>query len=461
MARAHSLEGLMAWSRRAEWRERFHQTLDRHIGFACEKFAVAPDDLLELLGPMGGTIFGCAFEDFLTLEEEGRNVVDDYLKRRGWKEAPSNRAYIEGLRHSVMSLYEASDIVPGVSVMVRDLVRSGDPVRVSEKTATRSLRQWDRIAVRLIVTGAETVFSGGLLPFDTEPAAKVLASLRRVARRARSEARRMLRERGGAVDEPILRDETSESALLRQSAFVITNVWLDSTLQRILSPRLPELTNSEGDPLLFLTAYYPLNPSTTPAQLRERLASLPALRPEGENFWNWLAESNARPPRPRTSTSFVSTMEDGSLVLGTIELAGKKLTLGVNSDRRLERARALIEPVLAGLVGEPKILTETPSRLMASERKPPPEPTLPPDEERRILHATLERHYRETLDSPIPALGNRSPRDAARTPKGRAKVADWLKMLENHTAHQDPESPMGSYDLSWMWEELGLSDLRR
>ncbi len=327
-------------------------------------------------------------------------------------------------------------------------------------TTCPRLRQWDRIAARLIVTGAETVFSGGLLPFDTEPATTVLASLRRVARRTRSETRRMLHEKGGAIDETLLREETSESALLRRSAFMITNVWLDFTLQRILSPRLPRLTNSEGDPLLFLTAYYPLNPTTTPAQVRERLASLPALQPEGGNLWNWLAESNARPPRPRISTSFVSTMEDGSLLLGTIELAGKKLTLGVNSDRRLERARALIEPVLAGLVGEPKILTETPSRLMASKRKPLPRSLLPPDEERRIIRAAIERHYRETLDSPIPALGNLSPRDAACTPKGRAKVADWLKMLENHTARHDPASPIGSYDFAWMWEELGLSDLR-
>ncbi len=113
-------------------------------------------------------------------------------------------------------------------------------------------------------------------------------------------------------------------------------------------------------------------------------------------------------------------MEDGSLLLGTIELAGKKLTLGVNSDRRLERARALIEPVLAGLVGEPKILTETLSQFMASE------PLLPPDEERRITQAALERHYRETLDSPIPVLGNLSPV----TPRALRKVA--------------PRSPTGS-----------------
>jgi hypothetical protein len=40
-----------------------------------------------------------------------------------------------------MSLYEISDIVGGVSFLARDLVRGGDPVRVFERSATRSLSQ--------------------------------------------------------------------------------------------------------------------------------------------------------------------------------------------------------------------------------------------------------------------------------------------------------------------------------
>ena len=36
-------------------------------------------------------------------------------------------------------------------------------------------------------------------------------------------------------------------------------------------------------------------------------------------------------------------------------------------------------------------------------------------------------HYRKTLDEPIPALGDLSPRAAAQTAAGRRKVADWLK----------------------------------
>ncbi len=51
-------------------------------------------------------------EDMMARElEDGSNIVDDYLKRRGWKESVPNRRYMTALRSSVMSLYEVSDIV--------------------------------------------------------------------------------------------------------------------------------------------------------------------------------------------------------------------------------------------------------------------------------------------------------------------------------------------------------------
>src|SRR6516164_147635 len=68
------------------------------------------------------TVWACAFENFLTRDfEDGSNVVDDYLKRRGWKEGASTRAYMAALRTSVMSLYEVSDIVRDTSFRARDL----------------------------------------------------------------------------------------------------------------------------------------------------------------------------------------------------------------------------------------------------------------------------------------------------------------------------------------------------
>ena len=133
-------------------------------------------------------------------------------------------------------------------------------------------------------------------------------------------------------------------------------------------------------------------------------------------------------------------------------------------EARAARGRTLLEPVLTGLVRAPLIERQTVEQVMASPRDGSSAQDalrLPPDEERRIIHQSLTDHYRRTLDEPIPSLGNQSPRKAAKTAKGRGKAVAWLKMLENHSAHQGRDDPVGSYDFTWIWKELGLDDERR
>ena len=65
------------------------------------------------------------------------------------------------------------------------------------------------------------------------------------------------------------------------------------------------------------------------------------------------------------------------------------------------------------------------------------------------------------LDQPIPGLGNISPRKAAKSKTGRKKLVAWLKRLENQNAGHDTDDPMASYDTEWIWEELGVSNLRK
>ena len=78
-----------------------------------------------------------------------------------------------------------------------------------------------------------------------------------------------------------------------------------------------------------------------------------------------------------------------------------------------------------------------------------------------MIHQSLEDHYRHILDQPIPSLGGKSPRAAAKTPKGREKVVAWLKTLENHSAKRPTGDPIGEYDFGWMWDELSLGDHRK
>jgi hypothetical protein len=464
MASAHSLGGLMKWLRRAEWRDAFDRSIDRHLGRVCAKAGVARENLSDVIGEGAFTmLWGCIFEDFLTQDlDDGRNIIDDYLKRRGWNESVSNKAYMAALRTSVMSLYEVSDIVREQSFLARDLVRGGEPVRVSERAATRSLKPWDRIAARLVQVEQRMEMSGGVLPFDHETSEVVLESLGRATANARNETAGLVRKLGSAVTDSAVGQMLSDTNILRTSAFLFATVWLDDLLSRTLHPRMPEVCNSDGDALVFTSVHFPLMANID--AIRNALAAVPALRPENETFWNWLGLAKRVPKgRPAKSQTFITTLDDGSLVLGTLEIKDGTLTLSVNSESRAQEGRALLEPLLRGLVGKPLIERQTIESMMVSS--PKGGATIPsglsPEEERSVIQKMLTDHYRRTLDEPIPALGNMTPRKAVKTAKGRAKVVAWLKFLENRTTRTPASDPMASYDFSWLWRELGIADQRR
>jgi hypothetical protein len=114
-------------------------------------------------------------------------------------------------------------------------------------------------------------------------------------------------------------------------------------------------------------------------------------------------------------------------------------------------------------VGQPLVKMQSVEQFMASQScTTPPMPNISEEERRVIIHDTLDRHYRNLLDQPIPMLGNKSPRAAVRTAKGRVKVVERLKGLENHAADSDGRNgEIANYSFNWIWTELGVADLRR
>ncbi|MGB7098570.1 MAG: hypothetical protein WBD95_07355 [Xanthobacteraceae bacterium] len=456
----------MKFLSREEWREAFDEMLDRHLAPACAKADVSIDELLEVIGEHHTTVlWGCIFEDFLTRSlDDGRNIVDDYLKRRGWKESASNKAYITALRSSVMSLYEISDIVRDQSFLARDLVRGGEPVRVSERSGTRYLKPWDRMAARLVQVGPRTEMAGGALPFDFDTGEIVLKALRRAGKKARINAGKSARKIGQGIDSALLAEALTDTELLRASAFLFTNIWLDNLLLRTLNQTLPQMCNTDGDELVFTTVSYPLKPEASADAIQFALDAIPVFCPESETFWSWIGRKSCASKKQRAdSQTFITTLDDGSLVLGTAELKSRMLVLETNSQQRAERGRALLASALAGLVGEPLIESRTVVQLMVSQSSGNSEPLssgLSPDEEQAVLQASMDRHYMDLLDQPIPMLGNMTPRRVAKSARGRAKLVAWLKLLENGAARQEAVSPTTGCDLSWMWSELGVADLR-
>ena len=470
MARKHLLEGLMKWATREPWRDRFNAVLEDHVLPTCDEAGIEADEIVSTLGEnlFMSTVWACAFEDLLTREfDDGSNLVDDYLKRRGWKETASVRAYMAALRNSVVSLYEVSDVVPDTSFRARDLVRGGEPVLISERSATRTLKQWDRFAERIVQVGQRTQISGAVLPFEYQTSENLIEGFRSIGNLSGKEQKELAKTFGEDFDLAVIAN-LSETERLRAVSSTFTTCWLIDAIDRAEQPEMPDLRNADGDELLQCTVRYPLADGTADDDVRAALDSCADLRPATATQWNWVrrekrAASSAARARPSKSLTIETTRDDGALVLGSIELDGRTLVLSVNSMKRSERGSELLSTILGERIGQPLVVTETVEQMLASRDTDAPQPVdISVQEQRGIIHDYLDQHYRDTLNQPVPALGNKSPRAAVKTASGRAKVADWLKMMENRTARAgESNSAMASYSFDWMWTELGIAELRR
>jgi|SRR5439155_3764350 len=110
----------------------------------------------------------------------------------------------------------------------------------------------------------------------------------------------------------------------------------------------------------FLRSIILSSPALRGDDIRSALFKLPDLRQENDHFWNWIRPQDANRVEHTSGVkedvyTFTTTLDNGSIVLGTLELREKELVLETNSQRRAECGRAILQPVIEGLVREPLI----------------------------------------------------------------------------------------------------------
>ena len=250
---------------------------------------------------------------------------------------------------------------------------------------------------------------------------------------------------------------------------MFTLAWLFDVLPRALRINPPKLFNTDGDEILFHRVNFPLTEAASADAIAARLDQLADLRRASATFWNWLGDRAASDAMAKgvKGLTFNSSMEDGSPVLGTIELNESFVLFEANSPTRAQRGTAMLAAALGDLVGSPLTEIQTMEQLQAAmeqlqaaPRRKPDEAAaaIPPEVQEKLVHEVLDQHYRASLDEPTPMLGNLSPRAAARTARGREDLVVWLKHLENRSRHSN--DPVATYDFTWMWRELNVDHLR-
>ncbi|MGB5339915.1 MAG: hypothetical protein WBO06_12555 [Gammaproteobacteria bacterium] len=463
-----AIRNLMNWASRPEWSDEQASVFNAHLAPICDRVGISQEELVQELEEhgYGGMLFGIMFEDFTSrrLPPDDRNIIDDYLERRGWRENIPGRRYLQNLRDSVLSLYEVIDVSPGHHCDLRDMVRDGETIRVHEHMGTQNLVKWDRLAARVLNANGRYIFSGGILPFPREASQRLLKVLTDSQKQFNKEFSRSIGKEAAAG---LLAPKNMDDLFLQDTAPDFTSIWLLHTLEALHKP-LPEMVNRDGEALVFTETRFPF----LAEQLEEIARHLDAV-PEwerdnpDEHTWMWLPEPVASGRKPQHSLAIETFRNGQHPISGTLELKPGVLTLTTNSMERAKHGKEILEALLHGLIGPALSKLQTPEQLMAeneahqqdaSDRKPAH--TIDPEIEAEIIQNTMDQHYRQCLDDPIPALDNKTPRQCTRSKKGREKVIEWLKHLENNELHRAARQGQAPYDSRWMWDELKLGKYR-
>jgi len=437
---------LMDWAERPEWADEKNRIYDRNIVDAADYLGMEISEVFEILEEHGllHMLFGFSFEDLATYRftPDGRNLTEDFLKRRGWREGVRGRRYLRQLGESVLSLYEVQSVVSGSYCDVVDLVRGGQSVRVYEKSGTSSMARWDRIGARILPGSGKPMFSGAILPFSHDSGEMLL----RILLNTRDSARAAITEFEAPTRLTDELDAAIEADFLEHSNPAFSQVWLMDVISKLKAP-LPELVNRDGESLVFAETQFMFD--------KKHRQKIIALLDEAEDWerhnernpnWAWLPEGKT----------------GSQPIYGFLEARDSDLQLATNSNSRYEKGAAVLAKLLGDLIGPPLTSLQSPEQMMEERRgrgssQPPlADPDIDPKELAQIMSAYLDKHYREALDDVIPALGGRTPRKCVKTREGREKVAEWLKYLENQESHKANRDGSIAYDFSWMWDELGL-----
>jgi hypothetical protein len=412
-ANAHELDEGLVWHLREFALDRYGRDWEAAVK-RFEKAAGGADPMLvQLSGPWS------VYEAHIGSERP----VDAFLEEEGRMLSPEERAWLVAQQRASLGVWEVMSCEPGVGVTVQDRF-SGERRSVREVRASRTLVARDAVLARVVDYEGASYFCGmypRMLPPDA--AARVIASLRR--------------GRGSARGEGEPHDDKRDLAFVR--------AWARAVREQEEAAAAPKnLVNTDGEAVVLTTDHFDFDAGAR-TEIAERLARIEGVEPEGDDHggacFTIFKKGNA-----------VHAHWDNT-VLAHVVLEKGRLRLETNSLERADRLRARLEAGCGGRLRhrvrehhDP--LSNAPPGRAPAGRTPP----VPP-EALEALREFKVHHYAAWIDAPIPALDGKTPRQAARTKRGRERVDVLLRTMENAEQRTSDGAP---FDFAPLRRSLGI-----
>lgn len=359
-----------------------------------------------------------AFHTFFHFDyplSDGRTLAEVFLEREGHRLRAGEREYLARMCATQLRLYEVVEVQPEEAVRLVDLW-TDERSWVRERVATRQVVQWDLLGARLMPgEHGDLVMDGAPYLYPAAAREDILEALRDAYQEA---------------------EHQDPGTFFKDAAPLFHGLWLDYVA---LPPR-PELVTAEGDPFVFARVLFDVRERV---QVLASLASHPDLTSGADGRYVWYEAKDTEGMRRR---------------LGVFVVEGDGLTFETMSEARATRGRGFLEGLAGGAVTyrttEYQDVDEALEDGADDTASPPAD--VPAELEASLATEFYERHYRDWPDRPLPALGGRTPREAAGLAELRPTLVALLKDFESRAERQRREGRT-AYDFRRLWGELGLT----
>ncbi len=369
----------------------------------------------------------------------GTSISQAYLKENENKLSRDEKQLIKAISHKPYCFWEVVDVTPGREMDIKNII-TGQKITIVERTMTTQIKPKSIIFARAVmVDGIGMLIGAGsiLIPYRLKPA---LIELRK----------EICGDQLLATDQDLAEWDLE----LRQ--------WYLDIYRHMHTP--PALSNTDGDPLEAHKLIYTID---DPEAVFSKLAPLCSVESEEDLRSVALTDDDKKVLEadfPWTKQGNKKIQEWDNTILGEIRISQDSLSVKVNSAERAKKIQKEIKKRLGQLAKfkmdvienlEDMLALRTNEQSDTQEKSMSNEELMKIPEARQLLEQTIFRHWEHWADIPVPALGNKTPRNAVKSEAGREAVEALLYDAVN----SNPEpvmKEMNEKGVRLVCKELGL-----
>jgi hypothetical protein len=378
-------------------------------------------------------------------------IAQHYVQNKSACIDTFQRRFIEAACSRHFSFYLVKDCIPGQNITLQDLLLNYT-VTVQERTASTSLEPGTLIFCRVVTLDSDSIIYGiGTTPIPGHFLDMIIEQRQLMAESNLSQSALT----PGQV--PTLPIE-----LLHEFDIELRELYFDISIE-VWNPQMPSMHNTDGDELALTKLFYTLN--CTPREALDALATL-AMDPADDLLQDGVFNSEGT----LISIDF-SWLKKGNLrnagwnntVMGEIHINQHSLTIDVNSKERADAIKRKISyrlgkravfsheviESLEKMIAENHIM-QSPDSSLATQQH---DELMALPEVQAQLKKITEQHWKDWLDTALPALKGQTPRQASKTPLGRERLEALLLDFEERSG----TDPILNPDISELRRQLKMN----